>query len=160
MYANGEGIEQNYEVAAKWLTLAAELGHARAQNSLGVCYAKGKGVEQNDKTAVKWYTLAAEQGHAEAQNNLGFRYNNGKGVEQSKSKKIHMKNPYTTEPFYNKSEVDFDSWDAIDQKNLVKVNTNRQYETADYTPKSSVCRGCGAESPVVPCKHCGYLFLY
>ena len=40
LYFSGEGVLENYEEAAKWLRLAAEQGHARAQEALGrICYA-------------------------------------------------------------------------------------------------------------------------
>ena len=51
--------------------LAAEQGHADAQNNLGWRYGNGEGVPQDDAEAVAWFRLAAEQGHADAQNNLG-----------------------------------------------------------------------------------------
>ena len=70
MYANGEGVPQNYKTAIKWFTLAAEQGFAVAQNNLGWMYYNGDGVPQNDKTALKWYTLAAEQGDALAQSQV------------------------------------------------------------------------------------------
>jgi len=73
-YANGKGVEQNYEASVKWFTLAAEQGHADAQYSLGVMYTYSMGVEANYEEAVKWYTLAAEQGDADAEYNLGCMY--------------------------------------------------------------------------------------
>jgi len=82
MYANGQGVPQDYKAAVRWYTLAAEQGLPSAQNNLGVMYNNGQGVPQDYKAAVKWYTLAAEQGHARAQNNLGFMYDKGQGVLQ------------------------------------------------------------------------------
>ena len=82
MYANGQGVPQDYKTAVKWWRLAAEQGDAVAQYNLGWMYRKGKGVPQDDKTAMKWYRLAAEQGDADAQYNLGLMYANGKGVPQ------------------------------------------------------------------------------
>ena len=34
MYANGWGVEQDYEEAVKWFQKAAEQGHAEAQDNL------------------------------------------------------------------------------------------------------------------------------
>ncbi len=82
MYANGQGVPQDYKIAVKWYTLAAEQGNAGAQYNLGFIYDEGKGVPQDDKTAVKWYRLAAEQGYAKAQGKLGVMYATGKGVIQ------------------------------------------------------------------------------
>ena len=86
MYANGQGVPQNYAEAVKWYRLAADQGNATAQFNLALMYANGQGVPQNYAEAVKWYRLAADQGDAEAQNqprasvrlwqwrNAGLRY--------------------------------------------------------------------------------------
>ena len=38
LYANGEGVEQNFKEAVKWYQKAADQGLANAQASLGVMY--------------------------------------------------------------------------------------------------------------------------
>ena len=68
--------------AVKWISKAAEQGHAPAQNSLGRMYADGAGIEKDYTEAVKWYCKAAEQGHVFAQNKLGSMYDDGQGVEK------------------------------------------------------------------------------
>ena len=75
-YENGKGVDQIYEIAVKWHTLAANQGHADAQFSLGAMYNHGNGVPKNFKTSMKWYLLAAEQGNADAQLAVGqaFRH--------------------------------------------------------------------------------------
>lgn len=82
MYANGQGVPQDYKVAVEWFGKAAQQGHTSAQNNLGVMYEDGLGVPQDYKTAVEWYGKAARQGLALAQNNLGVMYDNGRGVPQ------------------------------------------------------------------------------
>ena len=37
LYYNADGVEKDYDEAAKWLHKAAEQGHSRAQCNLGVC---------------------------------------------------------------------------------------------------------------------------
>ena len=81
-YANGSGVELNYEEAVKWYRLAAEQGNAYGQGNLGWCYQYGCGVEQSDEEAVRLYRLAAEQGNAYGQGNLGWCYGSGTGVKQ------------------------------------------------------------------------------
>ena len=83
MYANGQGVSQNYEQAIKWFTKAAEQGIATAQFNCGLMYATGQGVPQNYKEALKWYTKAAERGVIEAQVNIGSLYANGEGVSKN-----------------------------------------------------------------------------
>ena len=77
-----------YADAVKCLRLAAEQGHAGAQNYLGTCYFNGEGVEKNVAEAVKWYRLAAEQGFAKAQVNLGLCYYDGDGVERNATETV------------------------------------------------------------------------
>ena len=82
MYAEGQGVPQDYEEAVKWYRLAAAQGNVSAQYSLGLAYEKGQGVSQDYKEAVKWYRLAAAQGYQVAKINLGVMYANGTGVRQ------------------------------------------------------------------------------
>ena len=62
MYANGQGVCQDYAEAVQWYRNAAEQGHAQAQNNLGLMYANGQGVRQDYAEAVQWFLKAAEQG--------------------------------------------------------------------------------------------------
>ena len=82
MYAQGQGVPQDYGKAVEWYRKAAEQGLARAQHSLGVSYASGRGVPRDYAEAVKWYRKAAEQGIYKAQYNLGGMYAEGQGVPQ------------------------------------------------------------------------------
>ena len=77
MYADGEGVSQDYGEAVRWYRLAAEQGEAIPQFNLGVMYDGGEGVPQDDREAVRWFRLvrlAAEQDFAGAQFNLGLMY--------------------------------------------------------------------------------------
>ena len=58
----GEGVPQDFKQAEFWLFLAAEQGHAQAQDNLGLMYAKGQGVLQDYVLAHMWFNLAAAQG--------------------------------------------------------------------------------------------------
>lgn len=73
MYADGQGVPQNYIHAATWTRRAAEQGDDRAQNNLGVMYEDGHGVPQDFVQAHMWYSLAIAQGNRRAirnRNNL------------------------------------------------------------------------------------------
>ena len=61
MYANGQGVPQDYAVAVEWFRKAAEQGLAVAQSNLGLMYAKGQGVLQHNAVAHKWLNLAASR---------------------------------------------------------------------------------------------------
>jgi TPR repeat protein len=53
----------------KWYRLAAEQGHAHAQNNLGVMYDNGQGVVQDNVYAHIWFNIAASRGDKDATNN-------------------------------------------------------------------------------------------
>lgn len=74
MYAEGQGVLQDYTEALKWYLMAAEQGFAIAQVEVGAMYEYGLGVQRHDFTAIKWYRKAAEQGDADAQCCLGNAY--------------------------------------------------------------------------------------
>ena len=66
LYQNGQGVQQNYNEAAKWFRMAAEQGNAYAQSKLGVLYFKGKGVSKNYVHSHLWINLAASQDENES----------------------------------------------------------------------------------------------
>ena len=126
MYAQGEGVTQDYIEAVRWFRMAAEQGDANAQVNLGVMYGIGKGVTQDDAEAVRWFRLAAEQGDASAQFGLGLMYNNGEGVTQDYVR-AHM--------WYNIAAAN-----GYDQKNrdlIAKVMT-----PADISKAQAMARAC------------------
>ena len=51
MFAEGQGVSQDYAEALKWVTKAAEQGHAKAQYTLGNVYSKGQVIPQDDAQA-------------------------------------------------------------------------------------------------------------
>ena len=59
MYANGQGVRQDYAEAVRWFRKTAEQGLAKAQYNLGLSYAQGQGVSQDYVQAVRWYRKAA-----------------------------------------------------------------------------------------------------
>jgi uncharacterized protein len=58
MYANGQGLPQDFTEALKWYQLAADQGNAGAQNNLGLMYLKGNSVPQDYVQAHVWFSLA------------------------------------------------------------------------------------------------------
>ena len=82
MYANGQGVQQDYVEAAAWYRKAAEQGYAVAQSRLGFMYYFGLGVSKDYVQAEAWFRKAADQGHADAQFHLGVLYDLGQGVPQ------------------------------------------------------------------------------
>ncbi|HCU88985.1 MAG TPA: sel1 repeat family protein [Gammaproteobacteria bacterium] len=66
MYAAGQGVDKNAELAAKWYRKASKLGVADAQYRLGDLYENGDGVPRDIERAYGWYSVAAHLGNAKA----------------------------------------------------------------------------------------------
>ena len=69
-YADGDGVDQNYQLAAQWFRKAAEhfpdLGGAgQGRNELGLLYLQGLGVPQDYVQAYFWFSLRGNEGNAE-----------------------------------------------------------------------------------------------
>ena len=82
LYAKGEGVAQDYTIAAKWFRAAAEQGLARAQYDLGVLYERGRGVPTDAAQAASWYRKAADGKYPLAQYNLAVAYTKGEGTRK------------------------------------------------------------------------------
>lgn len=54
MYAEGDGVDQNYKKAKEWWERAARQGIAEASGNLANLYENGDGVKRNRKKARKW----------------------------------------------------------------------------------------------------------
>ena len=63
MYLRGQGVPQNFPVAAYWLHLASAAGLPTAQYFFGLMYDKGQGMAQDFVLAQAWLNLAVA--HAE-----------------------------------------------------------------------------------------------
>ena len=61
---------RDYKQAAYWYKKAAKLGHAAAQNNLGVLYNNGRGVRKSRGWAKYWYKKACKNGNETACKNL------------------------------------------------------------------------------------------
>jgi len=88
MYAKGEGVPHDDQLAFWWLQKAAEQELAVAQYSLGAMYYKGEGVPQDYQRAFHLFQKAAKQGNAKAQLYLGLMYANGQAVPQDKQQAV------------------------------------------------------------------------
>jgi hypothetical protein len=84
-YVRGDGVPQDYELAATWLERAAVQGLPSAQSDLGALYHAGQGVPQDFGRASVYYGLAAEQGNGFAALNLGGLFFMGQGVQKDLS---------------------------------------------------------------------------
>lgn len=66
MYLKGQGVEQDYEEAGKWLRKASEQSVPNAQYKLAKLYADGNGVPQDNEYAYIWYSVGAAHQHSKS----------------------------------------------------------------------------------------------
>ena len=88
MYAKGQGVEQNLELAAKWYRSAAEHGVATAQYKLGIMYRDGQGVPQDMEYAYAWLSVANKQGNKLAPTALASVESKLSAEEMGEAKKL------------------------------------------------------------------------
>ena len=81
MYAAGEGVKRDLAEARKWITRAAEQGHAGAVNTLALAYIKGDlGIEETQRKgdeALRWVRRASDSGYVPAMEHLALAYRTG-----------------------------------------------------------------------------------
>ena len=79
-YTVGLGTPIDRASAVKWLRLAAEKGHERAQFIFGQMCLRGELLPKDPQEAVRWFRLSAAQGNADAELSLAQAYESGEGV--------------------------------------------------------------------------------
>jgi len=78
MYAKGEGVDQDFEVAVEMYMRAAVGGHAQARRVLANAYEHGGlGREVSAAEALRWLTLAANSGDINAMRRMASLYADG-----------------------------------------------------------------------------------
>lgn len=70
LYANGNGMDVDIDMAVHWWQAAADQRHADAQFALALAYTTGEGIKKDMDRAVKWYLTAAKQGHQDSRDIL------------------------------------------------------------------------------------------
>lgn len=81
-----EAATEGDNLAAKWLTKAAEKGHLGAQLEVGILYQEGRGVEKSSEEGLTWLSKAASAGDTEAKKLVGLAYFKGEGVTKNHQK--------------------------------------------------------------------------
>jgi TPR repeat protein len=141
-YRLGTGVEQSYEQAIEYYTLAIQQDDPNAMFGLARMYEQGEGGIKSIEQAIELYTQAANLGHVSAQYNLGCMYVNGEGVDQSFE---------LAREWLIKAAVQDDE-QAL--QNLQQLDT----QEGRTTPTILCCSTCGKPKtplrPLHPCKLC------
>jgi localization factor PodJL len=69
-FADGKGVQQNFEEAVKWFGRSASRGFALAQYRLGTLHERGLGLPKDANRARVWYERAAANDNIKAMHNL------------------------------------------------------------------------------------------
>jgi uncharacterized protein len=84
MYALGDGVAQDDELAVRWYSEAARRGSAMAQCNLGYSYEIGRRpLQRSMQEANRWFRRSAMRDCDVAQHNLGKSYAFGKALPQN-----------------------------------------------------------------------------
>ena len=141
-YKFGIGVEQSYEKAIEYYTLAIQQDDPNAMCGLADRYHQGQGVTKSFEKALELYTQAAIQGHASAQFMLGLMYAIGEGVDQSNE---------LAREWWIKAAVQ-DKEQALQNLQMLDKQEGRT------TPTILCCSTCGKPKtplrPLKPCKLC------
>lgn len=85
MYAEGQGVTQDYAEAVKWWRRGAAEGDPAAETLLGIAIANGRGAQQDYAEAIRLWKKASAHGNAGSQALLGNAYQKGLGVRKDPS---------------------------------------------------------------------------
>jgi TPR repeat protein len=82
MYEHGQGVPQDYRLAAERYRRAADQGHPEARADLAALLFHGHGLPRDVTEAVRLTKLAADQGVVRAQYKMGLIYQYGQRIDE------------------------------------------------------------------------------
>lgn len=82
------GIEPNFKLAVKYLTMAAERGYLKAQVDLGLLYYDSNSDVFDKEEGFRWLSVAAKRGDSFSQFVLAAHYRDGIFLPKDDSKSI------------------------------------------------------------------------
>lgn len=85
-YSEGQGVSKDEAKAFEYYLKSAELGHAKAQYTVGFYFKYGK--DKDYKKTLQWWHRSAEQGYVKAQVYLGQAYSTGEMVKKDYQKSL------------------------------------------------------------------------
>lgn len=83
MYASGEGVDGNYDLATQWLVKAASSGSTDKQYDLAELYISGQLIPQDITQGFYWHSRAAEGGDQDSQYTAAIMLRDGIGTEKN-----------------------------------------------------------------------------
>ena len=107
VYANGQGVQQDYVLAYAYFSLAAanSNGEAQARHIEAKDYVSKTLTPQRVAEAVKWFRNAADEGNADAQHALGCAYGDGNGVAQDYTEAVKWHRKAADQAYANSQQA-------------------------------------------------------
>ena len=93
LYAEGQGVKEDFEKAREYFQLSAKQNNSDALCFLGKVYEEGLGVPKDHLKAKYYYELAAKQNNSYACVYLASLYMKDKSIPENFSKMRPKKNP-------------------------------------------------------------------
>ncbi|MCZ4274210.1 tetratricopeptide repeat protein [Maritalea porphyrae] len=89
-YANGDGVDQNYDLAAKLFVKACYGKVSAACFNAGYYYAEGIGVEEDQAWAAHLYVKGCNADYGPACINAAYQYDMGIGVTKNRKRAVQL----------------------------------------------------------------------
>lgn len=121
---------KNFQIAAECFQLAADQGHAYAQNALGMMYDMGLKIPQNIKKSIELYKASAKQGNSAGLQSLATMYSSGRGVEKDLLKAYTL---FLTSVIHAKANDD-----TYDFSNVLAMSLEQQLSKSDVEKAKSM----------------------
>jgi uncharacterized protein len=132
---SGTGVEVDEAESAKWLTLSASQGFARAEYYVGFQYARGMGLFPQDKSeSLKWYQQSAEHGFINAQHSLGMVYYLGLGVPKDYVKAYKWLHLASKKGYRMATKTEKELEEIMSPEEISKAKTLAQKWENDFQP--------------------------
>ncbi len=137
LYANGRGVEKNFDKAKELLDKAAEQGEENAFLLLAQMYETGAGVTQDVNKAIGKYTEAANRESLQAIVRLAAIYSNG--LSDKDGKELMGKDPGKAREWLLKgAEMEKAATDPTRKTTVCLYNLGLLAETVDKKPEEAV----------------------
>lgn len=90
LHVQGVGVLQDYELGAKLVCEAADLGDMNGAFNCASLLLEGRGAEQDEAAAYRWFEKASDLGHLGARNAFANALIEGKYVAQDLNKAVQL----------------------------------------------------------------------
>lgn len=121
------GLEPNYELAIKYLTMAANKNYLKSQIDLGLIYLDTNSPVYQPEKGLEWLTTTAKKGDAFSQYVIGHHYNIGELLPKDEEKAYY----WLLESAFNGCEGAMEELACIYNELAMSLSNNENYTEED-----------------------------